>query len=191
VPVHLTDRSDAGLITGPPEWFGELFERYAGQLYDYAARRVGRQSAEDLVADTFLVAFARRSRYDTTAPSARPWLYGILTNLLHSQHRSEVRAWRAFARVGTDPLGSARQISESFVDAAGDRLDAQAAVRSIAGTLASMPGDQRDLLLLHVWAGMDYPELAATLALPPGTVRSRLHRAKARLRRALADHYTP
>ncbi|HVQ89730.1 MAG TPA: RNA polymerase sigma factor [Mycobacteriales bacterium] len=191
MPIHLTDRSDAGLVTGPPEWFGELFERYAGLLYGYTARRVGQQAAEDLVAETFLVAFATRGRYDPAAPSARPWLFGILTNLLHDHRRSEVRAWRALARAGGDPLGSARQITESFVEPAGERVDAQAAIRAIAGELAAMPAKLRDLLLLHVWAGMDYPELATALGLPPGTVRSRLHRAKARLRQAVPGHYEP
>jgi RNA polymerase sigma-70 factor (ECF subfamily) len=190
VPVDLTHRSDASLITGPAEWFGELFERYAGQLYDYTARRVGRSAAEDLVAETFLAAFASRERYDPGVPSARPWLFGILTNLLRGRRRSEVREWRALARAGSDPLGAAGQTGEPATDAS-SRLDAQAAVRSIAGALASMPAAQRDLLLLHVWAGMDYPELATALGLPPGTVRSRLHRAKARLRHAVPDRYAP
>jgi RNA polymerase sigma factor (sigma-70 family) len=191
VQAHLTDRDDAGLVAGPPDRFGELFERYAGQLYDYTARRVGRDAAEDLVAETFLVAFSVRHKYDRSAPNARPWLYGILTNLLRGHHRAEARAWKALARAGGDPLGAGRAVTESFVDSAGQRLDAQAAVRSMAGALADMPATQRDLLLLHVWAGMDYPELAAALDLPAGTVRSGLHRAKARLRDALPAHYAP
>jgi RNA polymerase sigma-70 factor (ECF subfamily) len=191
VTWSVTDRSDAGLVTGSAETFGVLFERYAGQLYGYAARRVGRQVAEDLVADAFLVAFAGRERYDRAVPNARPWLFGILTNLLRNHHRAEARAWRAYARAGNDPLGDGRQVAEPFADRAGERLDAQAAARAMAGVLASMPNQQRDLLLLHVWAGMDYPELASALGLPPGTVRSRLHRAKARLRQALPDHYAP
>jgi RNA polymerase sigma factor (sigma-70 family) len=191
VPVHLTDRSDSGIVTGPPEGFGELFERYAGLLYGYTARRVGPQAAEDLVAETFLVAFTVRGRYDPAAPSARPWLFGILTNLLHDHRRAEVRAWQALARAGSDPLGVGRQITEPFVEPVSARVDAQAAASSIAGALAAMPTAQRDLLLLHIWAGMDYPELAATLGLPPGTVRSRLHRAKARLRQAVPGHYAP
>jgi RNA polymerase sigma factor (sigma-70 family) len=191
VRAPVTDRSDAGLVTGPPERFGELFERYSGQLYDYTARRVGRDAAEDLVAETFLVAFSVRNRYDRGAPSARPWLYGILTNLLRGHHRSEARGWKALARAGGDPLGAGQSVTESFVDSAGQRLDAAAAVSSIAGALADMPSTQRDLLLLHIWAGMDYPELSAALDLPAGTVRSGLHRAKARLRAAVPAHYAP
>jgi RNA polymerase sigma factor (sigma-70 family) len=187
--VHQSQQLDVSLVKGPPELFGELFERYSDQLYGYCARRVGRELAEDLVSQTFLVAFVQRGRYDDNAPNARPWLLGILTNLLHKHHRAEARAWRAFARVGVDPLGPARPTSESFADSASQRIDASAAMRPLAKALASMPREQRDVLLLHVWAGMDYAELAIALALPPGTVRSRLHRAKARLRQALPDHY--
>lgn len=185
----LTDRSDAALVGGPPELFGELFERHSGWLFDYAARRVGRELAEDLVSGTFLVAFSRRARYDPSVPNARPWLAGILTNLLRNHRRSEVRGLRALARSGVDPLGGARQVNEGFADRASERLDAQAAGRWLAGALAAMPRNQRDVLLLHVWVGLDYPELAAALGVPPGTVRSRLHRAKARLRAALPEQF--
>ncbi|WP_088997772.1 RNA polymerase sigma factor [Micromonospora echinaurantiaca] len=185
----LARRSDAALVAGPPDLFGELFERYSGWLYDYSARRVGRQLAEDLVAETFLVAFSRRDRYDLSVSSARPWLCGILTNLLRNHRRSEVRWLQALARSGVDPLAETQPISEAFDDRATERLDAQALIQSLAGALASMPRNQRDVLLLHVWAGLDYPELATALAVPPGTVRSRLHRAKARLRKALSDRH--
>ena len=184
-------RSDADLVTGPAERFGELFDRHCTALYDYGVRRVGRDLAEDLVSETFLVAFTRRDRYDVTAPSARPWLFGILTNLLRSHRRTEVRGLRAFARVGVDPLGGATRLTEPFADQVDERLDADAAARSLAGALAALPRDQRDVLLLHVWAGMNYAEIAAALGVPPGTVRSRLHRAKERLRRALPGHFAP
>ena len=117
---------------------------------------MGRQAAEDLVAQTFLVAFMARDRYDPPAPSARPWLYGILTNLLRGQRRAEVRAWRAQARAGADPSALTEDKRASRTRPS-SRLDAQAAVRSLAGVLASLPPGQRDLLLLHVWAGLDYP----------------------------------
>ncbi|HEX6685989.1 MAG TPA: sigma-70 family RNA polymerase sigma factor [Candidatus Limnocylindrales bacterium] len=185
----LAEHSDAVLVTGPPELFGELFERYSRWLYDYSARRVGRQLAEDLVAETFLIAFSCRDRYDPSVANARPWLVGILSNLLRNHQRAEVRWLRALARTGIDPLGAAGRGNGAFADCASERLDALAATRHLAGALVSLPKQQREVLLLHVWAGMDYPELAAALGLAPGTVRSRLHRAKARLRQALPDHY--
>ena len=185
------ETTDAHLVTGPPELFGALFERYADWLYGYCARRVGRQLAEDLVAETFLIAFSHRHRYDTTADNARPWLSGIITNLLRNHRRAEVRALRAIARTGADPLGGAAQIEDAFADRVDRRMDARAATRAVARALASMPSDQRDALLLQVWAGMDYPELVVALGVPPGTLRSRLHRARSRLRKAVPDHFDP
>lgn len=184
-----TERSDALMVTGAPEQFGELFERHGDWLYDYGARRVGQQLAEDLVSETFLVAFACRDRYDSSVANARPWLFGIMTNLLRKHHRAEVRWLRTLEKSGTDPLGGSAE--HAFTDQADERLDAKAAMRALAGALATMSHVQRDLLLLHVWAGMDYPELALTLGLPLGTIRSRLHRAKAHLRKALPAHYAP
>ncbi|MEU0547588.1 sigma-70 family RNA polymerase sigma factor [Micromonospora sp. NPDC005979] len=187
--MTVTERSDSLLVTGAPELFGELFERYGGWLYNFSSRRVGRQLAEDLVAETFLIAFSRRDRYDTSMPNARPWLFGILNNLLRNYHRAEVRWLRALEKSGRDPLSGSGQ--HNFADRADERLDAEAATRALAGALAAMPHDQRDLLLLHIWAGLDYAELASALGLAPGTVRSRLHRAKARLRLAMPAHYAP
>ena len=69
-----------------PERFAVLFDRHAPHIYRYLARRAGRQVADDLVAETFLAAFAKRDRYDLGHVDARPWLYGIATNLV-GQHR--------------------------------------------------------------------------------------------------------
>jgi len=60
-----------------PECFGALFDRHAPAISRYIARRLGPDAADDLVAETFLVAFARRGRYDAARADARPWLYGI------------------------------------------------------------------------------------------------------------------
>ena len=68
-----------------PECFGVVFDRHAAAIHGYIARRLGRDAADDLVGETFLVAFARRSGYDPDQPSARPWLYGIATRLV-SRH---------------------------------------------------------------------------------------------------------
>jgi len=90
-----TERTDADVLAGPREGFGQLFERYSAVLYGYCARRVGADLAEDLVAETFLTAFERRDRFDPAAPTARPWLFGIVTNLLRNHLRTEKRAWKA------------------------------------------------------------------------------------------------
>src|SRR5690349_5435693 len=65
-----------------PEGFATIFDRHAGAVHRYLARRASRSVADDLVSETFLVAFGQRGRYDVTKPDALPWLYGIATNLL-------------------------------------------------------------------------------------------------------------
>jgi RNA polymerase sigma factor (sigma-70 family) len=155
-----------------PEAFTELFDRYADDVHRYAVRRLGPEAADDVTAETFTVAFARRGRFDLSRPDARPWLLGIATNLIRGQRRAELRRWRAMARtvhtVGEEP--EADRISA--------RLTAQAARGELAAALGRLSADQRDALLLHAWAELDYEQIAEALGVPIGTVRSRLHRAR-------------
>ena len=94
---------DASLIARSlraPECFGLLFDRHAPAVHRYIARRLGPDAADDLVAETFLVAFRKRGRYDAGQADARPWLYGIATRLVGQHRRDEVRFLRAIARTG-------------------------------------------------------------------------------------------
>jgi len=100
---------DAALIARSlhaPECFGVLFDRHAPAIGRYIARRLGPDAADDLVAETFLVAFRRRGHYDLAHGDARPWLYGIATRLIGRHRRQEVRFFRAIARTGADPAPS-------------------------------------------------------------------------------------
>ena len=151
-----------------------MFDRYARELLRYCSRRVGEHVAEDVVAETFLVAYERRDRYDASRGGMLPWLYGIATNLLRRHRRLEVRALTALADAG--PADEER---------AAERVDAQRTVRRLAAVLASLPRRQRDVLLLHAVAELEYAEIAAALGIPLGTVRSALHRARAKVRAAL------
>src|SRR4051794_6783253 len=77
-----------------PERFAVIFDRHAPYIHWYLARRLGAEAADDLVAETFLAAFRQRSRYDSGRRDARPWLYGIASNLLNQYHRQETRRYR-------------------------------------------------------------------------------------------------
>ncbi|GAA4362396.1 RNA polymerase sigma factor [Actinomadura sp. NPDC048032] len=183
-PAADDDPTDASLIAASrtePERFAGLFRRHAPEIMRYAARRLGRDAAEDVVAETFLVAFDRRRRYDAARPDARPWLYGIATNLIRRHRRAEVRALRALARNGLDP------VTEPFTDAVEDRVQAGARSRAVAAAIAGLPAAQREVLLLVTWAGLTYDEVAEALAVPAGTVRSRMNRIRRKLREALAE----
>lgn len=172
---------DAALIAlsqQQPECFGLLFDRHASAIYRYAARRLGRDAADDLVAETFLAAFQQRGRYDATRADARPWLYGIATRLIGRHRRDEVRFFRAIARTGVDPA------AEPVADRVTDRVAAQAATSQLAAAVAGLPGAYRDVLLLTA-SGLGYQEIAVALGVPVGTVSSRLVRAREKVRRAV------
>ena len=93
-----------------PDRFASLFDRHAPYIHRYLARRVGRQAADDLVAETFLVAFRKRAGYDRRYRDARPWLYGIATNLVAQHRREEARQFRLRQAAGPEPraAGSCR-----------------------------------------------------------------------------------
>jgi RNA polymerase sigma-70 factor (ECF subfamily) len=161
------------------ELFAVLYDRYAASLYRFAYRRVGPEAAEDVVADTFLVAFRRRQQYDVARPDARPWLFGIVTKEIARRRRSEQARYRALARAA----------EESTVDGHADRVaagvSAQAARASLAAALARLSPGDRDVLLLIAWGDLTYEEVAQALNIPVGTVRSRLNRARHKTREAL------
>jgi len=178
---------DAGVIAESwrvPERFGAVFDRHATAIHGYIARRLGRDAADDLVAETFLVAFCQRARYDPDQPSARPWLYGIATRLISRHRRQEVRFFRAIARTGVDP--SADPAAEPVADAGARRADAQMLHRRLAGALAALSTADRNALLL-VADGLSYQEAAQALGVPPGTLSSRLARARRVVRAELKD----
>ncbi|MET7826981.1 RNA polymerase sigma factor [Streptomyces sp. NPDC005386] len=162
-----------------PEIFARLYDRHAAEIHRYVMRRLGDAHADDITAQTFLVAFRSRARYDVARASARPWLYGIAGNLIGSHRRSEVRALRALARTGVDP------VAESWSDQADERVTAEASQQALAGAIAALPGKDRHVMLLVAWADFTYQECADALGVPVGTVRSRLNRARRRMRTAL------
>src|SRR5436305_4204603 len=96
--VWRDDRPDLGGADPGPA-FARLSDAHAPQLRRYRARRVGPETANDLVAETFLVALRRRDSYRPAMGTARSWLYGIATNLLRHHVRSELRGLQATARL--------------------------------------------------------------------------------------------
>ncbi|MGH9917331.1 MAG: RNA polymerase sigma factor [Nitrososphaerales archaeon] len=86
-----------------PEAFTAIFERHAPSVLGYVSTRVPKSAVEDLVSDTFVIAFRSRSRYDFSATNARPWLFGIATNVLRHYERSERRLSQRLSKVRVDP----------------------------------------------------------------------------------------
>ena len=172
--------SDAAVIAASleePARFGEIFDRHATVLYRYLVRRLGPDEAEAMVGDTFRIAFERRHTYDVHRPLARPWLYGIATNLVAKHRRGEARRLRAVARLAADRVAAA-----DFTDHITGELDAADVWPLVVDAVTNLPEPERDALVLHVWEGLSYEDVAHALDVPIGTVRSRLHRARERLR---------
>ena len=166
-----------------PEAFATVFDRHAPALHRYAARRLGPDSAEDVVSETFLTAFEHRYRYQPGQADARPWLYGIASNVIGKRRRRELARYRAYARGGLDPA----EISGGRVE---DGVGTLAVNRPLVAALAGLRTGDRDALLLVAWVGLTYEEVAVALDIPLGTVRSRLNRARKKVRQALegTDH---
>jgi RNA polymerase sigma factor (sigma-70 family) len=178
-------RTDAEVIASSmtsPSSFGELFDRHATTMFRYFVRRVGPDQADSLLGDLFRVAFERRASFDTARREARPWLYGIASNLLAKHRRREARRLHATARLVRRTATPADPFDD--VDA---RLDAADLWTRVAAAIATLPPGERDALLLFAWEDLPYDQVASALDIQVGTVRSRLNRARARLRELVGE----
>lgn len=174
--------SDASLIgasVSKPQAFARLFDRHARVIWRYACRRVGPAAADEIVSETFFRAFSRRAVYDARQPDARPWLYGIATNVVREHAREEARRNR--------DVGNPRE--SDLVDSEFDRVEAQAdaaaQVPATAAALARLEPIDRETLLLYALADLHYEQIAIAMDVPVGTVRSRLNRARRLMRTQL------
>lgn len=163
-----------------PEAFGEIFARHAKPVYNYLFRRCGDWStAEDLTSIVFLEAWRKRAEVRLVHESALPFLFGVATNVLRNRRRGERRYRDALARMPAPP---------DATDPADDpaaRAAAEQDMRAILVVTARLPQREQDVVSLCLWMGLSYEETAAALDVPVGTVRSRLSRARGRLRELL------
>lgn len=152
----------------------------------FAARRVGSDAADDVLSETFLVAFRRRASFDPTWESAKPWLLGIATRLTKKHRGREAAQWRSLQ-------ASARRedhVTQDSAEAAADRADAEASVRALAPRIAALARRDRDTLLLYAWGDLTYQEIGHALGIPTGTVRSRLNRVRRQLSAGATDGHS-
>jgi RNA polymerase sigma-70 factor (ECF subfamily) len=173
-----SDAEVIGRSLADPEAFGLIYDRHAPALLRFLGRRVGAKVAEGLVGELFRIAFERRKTFDASRPSALPWLYGIGSNLLLKQRRGEARRLRASARMADRPAAADGRASAAA-------LDARVLFSRVADAIETLPDGEREALLLFAWEELPYERVAEALELPIGTVRSRLNRARARLRELL------
>jgi RNA polymerase sigma-70 factor (ECF subfamily) len=161
-----------------PRAFGEIFERHYDDISRYARRRLGDEGGEEIASATFLIAFEQRSRFNPALPTARPWLFGIATNLVRHHARDERRHLEILARLPV-PL------SEPDVAEEPARLDALRQRTALHDALVDLAAADRDAFLLRALTDLTYPEIGRALGVREGTVKSRIHRARAALRERL------
>ncbi|MEU3609861.1 RNA polymerase sigma factor [Streptomyces sp. NPDC035033] len=166
---------------GDPTALGEAYDAHARVLFQYAYRMCGdRAAAEDVVSATFLEAWRCRGKVRAEGGSLRPWLFGIATNVLRGAAREARRRDAALARMPD------RGVLPDFSDAVASRLADEERLRAARVALGRLRRREREVFGLVVWAGLDYATAGEALGVPVGTVRSRLSRARERLR-ALAE----
>lgn len=162
------------------ERFQSLYTRHQGQVYAYAVSRAGRQLADEVVSEVFLIAWRRRA--DVPA-LALPWLLGVARNVITSQFRdsarqrslaAELRAW----------------VTEQELSA-GDVADEVSERIAVLAALAGLPDPDRELLTLVAWHGLTPREAARVVGCSTAAYFVRLHRARRRLERAMADGAAP
>lgn len=179
--ADLATASDAEVIRRSwtdPVVFDEIFRRHHGTLYGYLVRRVGPDAAADLAGDVFVQAFSARHGYRCAYASARPWLFGIATNLLRRYLRAQYRAGRANSRLAAELHSQPSEEAARIVE----RVAAEAAAPSVAERLKHLHARDREVLLLYAFSDLTYREMAEFLQIPIGTVRSRLSRARRQIK---------
>jgi RNA polymerase sigma factor (sigma-70 family) len=166
---------------GDAEAFGKIYARHARAVYDYCLwRTADPQTAEDVAATVFLEAWRRCDRLDLETSSAAALLLGIANNVVRGHWRASRRQRAALTRLRTAALTEGAG-PESAVIA---RLDASRHLAEVEGAIRSLPQGERDVLALIADGDLSYEEAASALGVPIGTVRSRLARARNRLRGA-------
>lgn len=175
--------SDAEIIAeslANPALFAEIFRRHHPVVYRYAVRRLGRETGPELASETFLRAFDNRHRFDLHHLSARPWLFGIVANLVRMEARRRARAAKAYQnRALVD------QPAEEFDIVVAWRVDAERDIADLRRALAKLTPQDRDVLFLAAFGEVTNQEIGETLGIPVGTVKSSLYRSRRELREVL------
>lgn len=180
---------DTGLwrqaAAGDGHAFGLIFDRYAEAVRSYCARRCGSLDlADDLVSIVFLEAWRQRETVVFVDGVVLPWLYGVARRSILHRRRTASRHRAALARLPHD------LVQADHADAVAEEIDDRNQLAAIQEAMARLRPIDRDVLLLCVWQQLDYASAAVALGVPVGTVRSRLNRARERLRAEVAPDPT-
>ncbi|MBI2952302.1 sigma-70 family RNA polymerase sigma factor [bacterium] len=173
----------ADVMAGDVEAFEKIVDRHKNRLFNFVYRFVGdRETAEDIVQETFLRAFRRRKEYRAIA-NFSTWLFTIAGNLAKSELRRRKR-WRFFSLNWDEESETGIEIPDES-----HRPDTMAETamtdEMIQEAIESLPANYRKVILLRDVEGLSYQEIAKIVSRPVGTVKSRVNRARLRLQRRL------
>lgn len=154
--------------------FADLFARHRAPVYRYAVHMIGAANADDVVQETFLALLRQRDRYDPRRGALQAYLLGIARRLIFRQIAVTTNDRRLEEETAAEQ--SSAEVRTPFDDV--DRLEAIARVRAAIGEL---PAAYREAIVLCELNELDYASAADVMGCPIGTVRSRLHRARALL----------
>jgi RNA polymerase sigma factor (sigma-70 family) len=189
VAVDSGETSDARLwaraCAGDHSAFGDLFVRHVNRINNYCFRRTGSWTlAEDATSQTFMEAWRKRSSIAVT-DSLLPWLFVAANNVCRNSERASRRAANLLARTPlTEHVGD-------HADEVAARVDSERQMQRVLSALRTLKRADQDVVAMCDWEGLSYDEAAAALGVPIGTVRSRLSRARARLKGLLTAELGP
>ncbi|HUY35883.1 MAG TPA: sigma-70 family RNA polymerase sigma factor [Pirellulales bacterium] len=167
-------------LAGNSAAFGDLVRKYQDRLYNTIAHVIGSpEDARDVVQDAFVQAFVKLETFQRTS-AFYTWLYRIAFNAAISGKRRRkptLSVERQREQCGEEPVDGG--------GAPGERLEQQELAAQVRAALAKLSEEHRAVIVLREMDGHDYDAIAGILDLPVGTVRSRLHRARLRLREEL------
>ena len=167
---------DAGLLErscrGDETAFSELYARHQRAIYSYAARMCGHESGDDVVQETFLAMLRQRGRYDAARGSVGAYLFGIARHVVMRQLER---------RYGPIDFNPPDENTAAVQDTPFEALFRLESIDALRAAVDELPPVYREAIVLCELQEMDYATAAAVMQCPIGTVRSRLHRARALL----------
>jgi RNA polymerase sigma-70 factor (ECF subfamily) len=181
---YVTEVDDAGLVErarkGDEEAFSRLFARHQAAVYRYAVHMGGRETADDVVQETFLVILRQNGRLDPLHGSVIGYLLGIARRIVLKRVTSSNND-ELSEELDTDAMAAASDRPDAL-----DDLTRTERIEAVRAAVHSLPSAYREVVALCELQEMDYAAAAQVMQCPIGTVRSRLHRARTLLMTKLA-----